>query len=74
MNLSETLLSCLPVDYIPHSVEVFDLAVLVLETEVLVSIGDSVSSDRKDSLVRMLPCINSKQWLESANNRILIRI
>jgi len=44
--LGEALLSCLPVDDVPYSIEVFGLAVLVLET-VVVSIGDSISANSK---------------------------
>lgn len=36
--LSEALLGCLPVHNIPYSIEVFGLAVLVLETVIMISI------------------------------------
>ena len=60
LNLGEALLSCLPVDYIPYSVEIFGLAVLVLETFITVSISLPVPSlGYEDLLVSMLPRINS---------------
>lgn len=71
-NLLEALLGGLPVDDLPDCLEVFGLAVLVLETVTTVR---ACTDDRKIEcyiLIGVLPSINAENWAEPANDGILV--
>jgi hypothetical protein len=66
----EALLGRLPVHHVPDSLEVFRLAVLVLET-MRMSASYKNSSSRS-LLVGVFPSINSEDRAELANDGVLI--
>lgn len=70
-DLRETLLHVLPVDHIPDSLEVFGLAVLVLQAAYgLAKI--TTQENGRDLLVGVLPSINTEEGLELTNNGVLV--
>lgn len=71
----EALLRRLPVDDIPDGLEVLRLAVLVLETAMALAHRTNVKKEEgRDSLVCMLPRINSQDGPELPHHGVLIRI
>lgn len=79
--LGEALLSRLPINHIPDSIEVFSLPILVLQAASQIidqhnrfHIRTSHTRKGIHSLISMLPRINPQQRLKLPHHRILIRI
>jgi hypothetical protein len=75
-HLLEALLSRLPVNDVPNRLEVFSLAVLVIEAVTILAHKNlpTVKQYKTNLLVRMLPRINTENRTELSNDRILVRI
>ncbi len=70
-GLRETLLHVLPVDHIPDRLEVFGLAVLVLQAADRLA-ETTIQGNGTNLLVSVLPSINTKERLELTDNGVLV--
>jgi hypothetical protein len=69
--LRKALLNGLPVDDLPDRLEVFGLAVLVLQAAYGLAEKNN-RGDQRHLLVGVLPSINTKEGLELSNNGVLV--